>query len=180
MGWTTRFRSLSNGSDAAPAVGDLAAADADLASTRQSVVPLFILFTISGFTGLIYESLWSHYLKLFLGHAAFAQSFVLIVFMGGVALGAWLASRLTARIENLLAWYGVIEAMIGVLALAFHPLFVWLMNVSLDRVLPAIGRPGLVEAYKLSLSAVLTLPPSRPPPRTGLRSGSDQRPSRRS
>src|SRR5512145_3110820 len=36
---------------------------------------LFALFTLSGFTGLIYESIWSHYLKLFLGAAAFAQSF---------------------------------------------------------------------------------------------------------
>ena len=99
-------------------------------------------------------------MKLFLGHAAFAQSFVLIVFMGGVALGAWLASRLTGRIENLLGWYGVIEAMIGVLALAFHPLFVWLVDVSLGRVLPAIGSPALVEVYKLSLSAALLLPPT--------------------
>ncbi|MBK8065510.1 MAG: hypothetical protein IPK29_16810, partial [Betaproteobacteria bacterium] len=50
---------------------------------RGPVAPLFALFALSGFTGLIYESLWSHYLKLFLGHAAFAQSFVLIMFMGG-------------------------------------------------------------------------------------------------
>src|SRR5882672_4078384 len=33
----------------------------------------FLLFTVSGFAGLIYESIWSHYLKLFLGHAAYAQ-----------------------------------------------------------------------------------------------------------
>src|SRR6267143_5385013 len=34
----------------------------------------FLLFTVSGFAGLIYESIWSHYLKLFLGHAAYAQT----------------------------------------------------------------------------------------------------------
>tara|TARA_B100000809_G_C14614854_1_gene342587 strand:+ start:121 stop:276 length:156 start_codon:yes stop_codon:yes gene_type:complete len=33
---------------------------------------LFIIFAASGFSGLIYESIWSHYLKLFLGHAAYA------------------------------------------------------------------------------------------------------------
>lgn len=33
----------------------------------------FLLFTLSGFSGLIYESIWSHYLKLFLGHAAYAD-----------------------------------------------------------------------------------------------------------
>lgn len=38
----------------------------------------FAVFAISGFSGLIYESIWSHYLKLFLGHAAYAQSLVLI------------------------------------------------------------------------------------------------------
>ena len=41
----------------------------------------YLLFVVSGFAGLIYESIWSHYLKLFLGHAAYAQSLVLAVFM---------------------------------------------------------------------------------------------------
>jgi spermidine synthase len=127
---------------------------------RRSVAALFLLFTVSGFTGLIYESLWSHYLMLFLGHAAFAQSFVLIVFMGGVALGAWLASRFTGRTANLLGWYGLVEALIGVLALAFHPVFVWLMDVSLDRVVPVLGSPFAVELYKLSVSGALLLPPT--------------------
>ena len=40
----------------------------------------YLLFVVSGFAGLIYESIWSHYLKLFLGHAAYAQSLVLAVF----------------------------------------------------------------------------------------------------
>ncbi len=39
----------------------------------RNVKLLFALFALSGFTGLIYESVWSHYLKLFLGAAAFAQ-----------------------------------------------------------------------------------------------------------
>src|SRR5262245_18007420 len=174
MRWTTRFRSLAGNPDGTPASVSPEATDgygdrdpsatvapgAEVAPTRQAVVPLFILFTVSGVTGLIYESLWSHYLMLFLGHAAFAQSFVLIVFMGGVALGAWIASRFTARIGNLLAWYGVIEAVIGVLALAFHPLFVWLMEASLGRIVPALGSPLLVELYKLSLSGALLLPPT--------------------
>jgi len=55
---------------------------------NRDVKLLFTLFTLSGFTGLIYESVWSHYLRLFLGAAAFSQSFVLAAFMGGMALGA--------------------------------------------------------------------------------------------
>jgi len=119
---------------------------------------LFALFTLSGFTGLIYESVWSHYLRLFLGAAAFSQSFVLAAFMGGMALGAWLASRWSARLANLLAAYGWIEAAIGVAALVFHELFVLLTQVSLDRVIPALGSPDAVEVYKYSLCALLIVP----------------------
>jgi spermidine synthase len=119
---------------------------------------LFVLFAVSGFTGLIYESVWSHYLKLFLGAAAFAQTFVLAAFMGGMALGAWLASRLSARLGNLLAAYGWIEAAIGVAALVFHEVFVLLTQVSLDQVIPALRSPAEVELYKYALCALLIVP----------------------
>jgi hypothetical protein len=67
------------------------------------------LFTLSGFAGLIYQSIWSHYLKLFLGHAAYAQTLVLAIFMGGMALGAWLVARFTHRIRSLLLGYAIAE-----------------------------------------------------------------------
>jgi spermidine synthase len=125
---------------------------------NQSVKLLFALFTLSGFTGLIYESVWSHYLKLFLGAAAFAQSFVLAAFMGGLALGAWLASRWSSRLKNLLAAYGWIEAAIGVTALFFHEAYVLLTQASLDHVIPALASPGAVEIFKYTLCAVLIVP----------------------
>ena len=125
---------------------------------KRYVQVLFALFALSGFTGLIYESIWSHYLKLFLGAAAFAQSFVLAAFMGGMALGAWIASRATRRITNLLAAYGWIEALIGLAALAFHELFVPLTEASLDHVIPALGSPEAVEIFKYSLCALLIVP----------------------
>ena len=125
---------------------------------RRDIRLLFALFTLSGFTGLIYESVWSHYLKLFLGAAAFAQSFVLAAFMGGMALGAWIASRWSGRLKSLLAAYGWIEAAIGVSALVFHEAFVLLTDVSLDRVIPALGSPVSVELYKYSLCALLIVP----------------------
>src|SRR5882762_1249623 len=124
----------------------------------RNVKLLFALFALSGLTGLIYESVWSHYLKLFLGAAAFAQSFVLAAFMGGMAVGAWLASRWSARLKNLLAAYGWIEAAIGVAALMFHESFLLLTQISLDHVIPALGSPSTVEIYKYSLCAVLIVP----------------------
>jgi spermidine synthase len=125
---------------------------------NKNIRLLFALFTVSGFTGLIYESVWSHYLRLFLGAAAFAQSFVLAAFMGGMALGAWLASRWSARLRNLLTAYGWIEAAIGVAALIFHESFVLLTQFSLDHVIPALGSPGAVEVYKYTVAAALIVP----------------------
>src|SRR5947208_4153315 len=85
---------------------------------------LYALFAASGFAGLIYESIWTHYLKLFLGHAAYAQALVLGLFMGGLALGSWLSSRWSARWRDLLVAYAATEPAIGVLGLAFHHGFV--------------------------------------------------------
>ena len=69
-------------------------------STRtRRIAVLYTIFFVSGFCGLIYESIWSHYLKLILGHAAYAQAVVLVVFVGGLALGAWLTGRYSERIR---------------------------------------------------------------------------------
>src|ERR1700693_5843484 len=95
----------------------------NLASLAMSRGAFYVLFTASGVAGLIYESIWTHYLKLFLGHAAYAQSLVLAVFMGGMAAGAALCGRFSERLANPLLVYALVEAVIGVLALAFHPAF---------------------------------------------------------
>ena len=120
----------------------------------------YALFIASGFAGLIYESVWTHYLKLYLGHAAYAQSLVLIVFMGGMALGAALCARISTRLRNPLAAYAAIEAAIGVCALLFHELFVAATDWSHAVLLPALGEDGLALAAKLALSCALILPQS--------------------
>ena len=121
---------------------------------------LFSVFFLSGFTGLIYESLWSHYLKLFLGHAAYAQTLVLAIFMGGMALGAALASAVSGRLRNLLAAYAIAEVCIGVFALVFHFLFAGLIDVSFALVIPGLGSPAAVDAYQWAITVLLLLPPS--------------------
>jgi spermidine synthase len=121
---------------------------------------LLIVFTLSGFSGLIYESIWSHYLKLFLGHAAYAQTLVLAIFMGGMALGAWLVARSTARIRNLLVMYAVVEGLTGLLALAFHPLYTGAISVAFDSVIPGLESAAAISAFKWSLAGILILPQS--------------------
>ncbi|HEY6967171.1 MAG TPA: fused MFS/spermidine synthase, partial [Burkholderiales bacterium] len=120
----------------------------------------YLLFVASGFAGLIYESVWTHYLKLYLGHAAYAQSLVLVVFMGGMALGSALCARLSTRIRNPLAAYAAVEAAIGACALTFHELFVAATDWSYATLLPALGVDSLALAAKLALACALILPPS--------------------
>src|SRR5687767_5777649 len=120
----------------------------------------YVLFTASGFAGLIYESVWTHYLKLFLGHAAYAQSLVLAVFMGGMAAGAARCARRSARLANPLAVYAAVEAIVGLASLAFHPLFVALTDWSYEQLLPGLGGEWLALGAKLALSCALILPQS--------------------
>ena len=120
----------------------------------------YVLFTVSGFAGLIYESVWTHYLKLFLGHAAYAQSLVLAVFMGGMAAGAAYCGRRSAALANPLALYALVEALVGLAALVFHPVFVGLTDWSYDSLLPRLGNEWLALGAKLAVSCVLILPQS--------------------
>jgi spermidine synthase len=128
---------------------------------RAAFLPLIlIVFTASGFAGLIYESIWSHYLKLFLGHAAYAQTLVLAIFMGGMAGGAWLASRLSPRLRDPLFAYAVIEALIGLMSLGFHQVFIATTAAALEHALPALGTPAAVHAFKWLAAGLLILPQS--------------------
>src|SRR5688572_9836933 len=106
---------------------------------------LLVLFVLSGFAGLIYQSVWSHYLGLTLGHAAYAQTLVLAIFMGGMAVGAWLASRYSIRWKQLILGYAVVEGLIGILGLVFHPLFATYTGFSQDTVLPMLPNVGLAH-----------------------------------
>ena len=120
----------------------------------------FALFTVSGFAGLIYESIWSHYLKLFLGHAAYAQTLVLALFMGGMAIGAGVASRYSGRWKNLLVGYALTEGVIGLAALAFHDVFVAATGAAYASVLPALGDATAAALFKWTLAGALILPQS--------------------
>ena len=121
---------------------------------------LFVIFIFSGFSGLIYESIWSHYLKLMLGHAAYAQTLVLAIFMGGMALGAGLTSHYSRRWPNLLLGYAIAEGIIGLLALVFHPVFSTLLDALYLSWLPALGSPVAANSLKWTLATLLILPQS--------------------
>jgi predicted membrane-bound spermidine synthase len=120
----------------------------------------YLLFTLSGFTGLVYETVWSHYLKLILGHAAYSQALVIIIFMGGMAGGAWITSRLASGRRNLLLQYAFIELAIGLFGAVFDPVFHIIYTITFTSILPALDNPVLIQCYKILVTSLLILPQS--------------------
>lgn len=118
---------------------------------------LLWIFVLSGFSGLIYQSIWTQYLGLFLGHSSYAQSLVLILFMGGMAVGAWLVSRWSSRVRRPLLAYAIIEVIIGLLGLCFDGIYQGLTGWAYDQLLPMLPA-GQLQYVRWFLAAVMVLP----------------------
>lgn len=119
---------------------------------------LLAIFVLSGFAGLIYQSIWSHYLGLFLGHAAYAQALVLAIFMGGMAAGAAWIAHTGQKWRNLIRGYALIEVIIGLLGLLFHWIFGAVATFSYEWLIPALGEPWAINLMRWVVAALLILP----------------------
>ncbi|TPV94279.1 MAG: hypothetical protein B7733_16130 [Myxococcales bacterium FL481] len=133
----------------------------DVAASRSTGVPqwMFGVFFASGMTGLLYEAIWSRYVRLLLGSAATAQVVVLALFMGGLSLGAMLVSRKTDTIRRPFLAYAGVEVAVGVYALVFPWWFAGVKRVGYDWLLPAVGGGPGGELVAWAAAAVLVLPP---------------------
>jgi predicted membrane-bound spermidine synthase len=113
---------------------------------------ILLLFFLSGVTALIYEVIWSKYLSLLFGSTIQAQTVVLAVFMGGLALGNKLFGKRADRAQHPLAIYGCLELAIGAWAFFFPSLY-----KAADWAFAVIGAKLLDHAgWLLSLKAVLS------------------------
>ena len=127
-----------------------------LASSNR--VLLLGIFVLSGFAGLIYQSIWSQYLGIFLGHAAYAQALVLAIFMGGMAAGSMWISHIGEKWRNLVRCYALIEGLIGILGLLFHFIFTTAVDFSYNVLIPATASPWLADVVRWLVAAILILP----------------------
>jgi len=99
-------------------------------SNKKTVFLILVCFFLSGFTGLIYEILWTRMIVKLIGGAPFAISIILTIFMAGLGLGSYIASRTIDRIKkpcNLVRLYGILELVIGIYVLLI-PLFLSLLK----------------------------------------------------
>jgi len=121
---------------------------------------LLVLFFGSGVSGLIYELVWLRFLALVFGVTIYAVATVLSAFMGGLALGGYLAGRVADRIKRPLRAYGILELGIGISALLTPPAFGVLQGVYRELY------PGLphdltsLSLVRFALACVILLVPT--------------------
>ena len=121
---------------------------------------LYLLFILSGAAGLIYESIWTRYLGLFVGHDAYAQIIVLVIFLGGMSAGAMVVSRFSERVREPLQGYAIVEFVVGCIGLVFHEIFQWTTAFSYESLYPHLAGSPLLTAAKWSIASALILPQS--------------------
>lgn len=90
--------------------------------TLRKALPFFAF--ASGSCALIYESLWMRSFGLIFGNTTHAVAAILAVFMGGLAFGSFLTSRL--HFKQTIKAYAVVELGIGTFALLTIPLLYFL------------------------------------------------------
>lgn len=130
------------------------------ASNKEFVI-VAILFLLSGLSSLIYQVIWTRMLVFVFGSTTFASSTVLAVFMGGLALGSFIAGRRSDKIANPFLWYGILEGIIGIFALAAPHLFSGI-GIPLYKMIYQSMHLSVIpfSILRFLVAAVILLPPT--------------------
>ncbi len=128
-------------------------------STNRKIIFLSLFF-ISGACGLIYEIVWSRLLVLVFGGTIFAITTILACFMGGLALGSFLAGRFSPSINNPLRIYGMLEISIGIFCLVVP--FLFDLAIPMYRMLVKVGGGslGVLTIVRVLVSAIILIIPT--------------------
>ena len=114
---------------------------------------LFLL--LSGIASLTYQVVWVRLLGLSMGSTSASISTVLAAFFLGLALGSYLAERITRNRINSLKPYIVLEIIIGLAGLILLPIL-----LNLDAIMAATPALGATIPMKFAVTVVLLLIPT--------------------
>jgi len=124
------------------------------------VLCVYLLFTLSGAAGLVYQVVWARLLNEIFGVTVYAVTTVLATFLGGLALGGVVLGRAGDRSANPLRFYGLLEVGIAITALigawiiaALEPVHIWAAN----RFAPS---SAMLTVVRVLLACVIILPPT--------------------
>ncbi len=90
---------------------------------RRQLSAAAALFFCSGASALIYQVLWLRTLGWVFGVTIYAASTVWASFMGGLAIGSFVAGRVADRVRRPLQWFGFAELLVGATALGTPVMF---------------------------------------------------------
>jgi predicted membrane-bound spermidine synthase len=113
---------------------------------------LYVIFFVSGFSALVFETLWFYRLGLVLGNTVWASSLTLSAFMVGLALGNALAARPGRHLERPIRTYALLEAAIAVTGVGL----VWLIPAAHGATVSALGSTGVGSVTANALRVVVS------------------------
>src|SRR5881296_2075827 len=120
----------------------------------------YVIFFLSGATGLVYEVIWVRLTGLIFGNTSQAISTVLGAFMAGLALGSWKLGQKADRTDNPLRVYGLLEIGIG-LSAALVPLIFRALDTVYWAVAPSVSSvPGGAVLVRFATSFAVLLTPT--------------------
>jgi len=133
------------------------------------------LYLLSGAAALLYEVAWQRLLTMTMGHTTGAVGAVLAAFMGGLAIGSWVAGRFTYGLEpsRALRIYAALEGVVALCALAMpfaigalRPLLAWayadgaggalfgIMRLAASIALIALPGAAMGASFPVGVSAI--------------------------
>ncbi len=128
-------------------------------SGRVPMVPLLLLFVLSGAAGLNYVVVWARQLVLVFGNTSQAVSTILTGFFGGLAIGGAVGGRVADRVSRPLRLYGALELVVVVVVL-LTPASFSLIGDAYRGVYPSLsGSPQALALVRFALS-ILALAPA--------------------
>src|SRR5438105_3768844 len=121
---------------------------------------LYVIFFLSGATGLVYEVIWVRLTGLVFGNTSHAISIVLGAFMAGLALGSWKLGRRADRTPNPLRMYGMLEIGMGISA-ALVPLIFRTLDSFYWTLAPAVSTiPAGAATIRFATSFLVLITPT--------------------
>ncbi|MBM4386176.1 MAG: fused MFS/spermidine synthase, partial [Deltaproteobacteria bacterium] len=124
------------------------------------VVPVVIMFFISGISGLVYEVIFAKSLSLVFGSTAVATTSVLVTYMGGMAAGYWLGGGAASKTRNPLRLYALCEAGIAVWCALSPVMLDGIRTVYVALALNSAPDNQALTALQVALGSLVFAPPA--------------------
>ncbi len=98
-------------------------------------------FILSGVAALVYQTAWTRQFAIVFGTSELAVATVLAAYMGGLALGAFLAERFVPRVTRPVLTYAFLEIGIAGSAILAVPFFLWAADYTLRALFGGQAEP---------------------------------------